>query len=96
MTPSATCDLLLERHSLPLGEPVVVAHGGVDMEPAEATFHALEAATRSGLATLLGTESGIEAAIAAVAVLEDDPSFPVVVSTAPGALRMGDRGQESG
>jgi beta-aspartyl-peptidase (threonine type) len=72
---TATADLVLERLTLPTGAPIVVAHGGVDMEPTDPTFLALEAAARAGMTTYERGESGIEAALAAVGVLEDDPAF---------------------
>ncbi|MFC5503214.1 isoaspartyl peptidase/L-asparaginase [Lysinimonas soli] len=53
----------------------MVAHGGVDMEPVDATFLSLEAATTAALAELARGTDGITAALASVAVLEDDPRF---------------------
>jgi beta-aspartyl-peptidase (threonine type) len=64
-------ETLRTRNSVPL----VIAHGGVDMEPTEATFQSLEAATSAAFGRLVAHLDGITAAVASVGVLEDDPSF---------------------
>jgi beta-aspartyl-peptidase (threonine type) len=64
--------IITERWSLGPGV-LAVAHGGVDMEASHPTYVSLEAAT--GAASALLVDSGLEAALAAVSVLEDDPAF---------------------
>lgn len=56
-----------------LALPIVVTHGGVDMEPSDPTYRALESA--GAAAHDQRFDGGIEAALAAVAVLEDDAAF---------------------
>lgn len=65
-------DIITERLEA-AGRPLTIAHGGVDMEPSTATFRALTAAAEAAFGRISG--GGIEAALAAVSVLEDDPSF---------------------
>jgi len=55
--------------------PIAIAHGGVDMEPIESTYAALEAAVGRALDVLAAGEDGIAAAVQGVSVLEDDPAF---------------------
>jgi beta-aspartyl-peptidase (threonine type) len=70
-----TSEIVLERRALPGGSRLVLVHGGVDMEPTQDTFDSLETATLAGFEMFSGDDRGIEAAIAAVGVLEDDPAF---------------------
>ncbi|MBO3103713.1 isoaspartyl peptidase/L-asparaginase [Cellulomonas fengjieae] len=66
---------MTQEFDLPGELPVAVAHGGVDMEPTPATFATLEQSTGVAFALLADGRPGIEAALGAVAVLEDDPAF---------------------
>lgn len=72
---SPSPDFITERFSVGGNLSFVVAHGGVDMEPIEATYRTLTLSTAAALARLGAGDDGIEAALASVAVMEDDPAF---------------------
>jgi beta-aspartyl-peptidase (threonine type) len=55
--------------------PLVVVHGGVDMEPTTETLTALGRAAESGAAALAKGCDALVAATEALAVLENDPAF---------------------
>lgn len=55
--------------------PLVVVHGGVDMEDTAGTRATLAAAAAAGHAALDSSGDALDAAVAAVGVLEDDPLF---------------------
>jgi beta-aspartyl-peptidase (threonine type) len=55
--------------------PLVVVHGGVDMEPSDETFASLGRAAESGAAALANGSDALAAATEALAVLENDPAF---------------------
>jgi beta-aspartyl-peptidase (threonine type) len=59
----------------PRSVPVVVVHGGVDMEPGAQTVATLERAAQRGLTAWAERADALDAATAALAVLEDDPAF---------------------
>jgi beta-aspartyl-peptidase (threonine type) len=75
MSSTSTVEFTFQTFRARTGIPIIVAHGGVDMEPTVETFRALEAATAAGFDRLRSRDGGIAASVAAVGVLEDDPSF---------------------
>lgn len=55
--------------------PLVVVHGGVDMEDTQSTRATLAAAAAAAHQVLQSTGDALDAAVAALAILEDDPLF---------------------
>ncbi|MDF1480179.1 isoaspartyl peptidase/L-asparaginase [Leifsonia sp. H3M29-4] len=72
---TATDSIIIEQLAVALDDELVVAHGGVDMEPSETTFATLDASTKAAFQVLAHGDGGILAALGSVAVMEDDPAF---------------------
>lgn len=72
---TATDSIIIEQLAVARDDELVVAHGGVDMEPSEATFATLEASTIAALRVLGHGDGAILAALSSVAIMEDDPAF---------------------
>ena len=80
-----------------LDHPLLVIHGGAGVEPGDLTpeeeaevTRALEAALRAGHAKLQAGASSVDAVVAAITVMEDDPHF----NSAHGAVFTHDGGNE--